>query len=72
SNFDCGFWISDLLYRYALSVFIKLIRQRRTLNPKSKIPYPKSIRNKSVIICQKKHYGKTHDFHYPRLNPEPP
>ena len=23
---DCGFWIADLLYRFALSFFIKLIR----------------------------------------------
>jgi hypothetical protein len=34
---DSGFWIADLLYRFALSFFIKLIRRRRTLNPKSKI-----------------------------------
>ena len=48
---DFGFWpparrghrglrpggIADLLYRFALSFFIKLIRQRRTLNPNSKI-----------------------------------
>jgi hypothetical protein len=30
------FWIADLLYRFALSFFIKLIRWR-TLNPNSKI-----------------------------------
>jgi len=35
---DFGFWIADLLYRFALSFFIKLIRRRRTLNPNSKIP----------------------------------
>jgi hypothetical protein len=34
-NLDFGLQISDLLYRYALSLFIKLIRRRRTLNPKS-------------------------------------
>jgi len=42
---DCGFRIADLWYRFALSFFIKLIRQpatssvesRRTLNPNSKI-----------------------------------
>jgi hypothetical protein len=40
---DLGFWIADLLYRFALSFFIKLIRRRRTLNPNSKIQYPKCI-----------------------------
>ena len=34
---DLGFRIADLLYRFALSFFIKLIRRRRTLNPNSKI-----------------------------------
>jgi len=42
---DLGFRISDLLYRFALSFFIKLIRRRRTLNPNSKIPNPKFIPN---------------------------
>jgi hypothetical protein len=46
---DFGFWIADLLYRFALSFFIKLIRQRRTLNPKSKIQNPKFMSNKSGI-----------------------
>jgi len=40
---DCGFRISNLSYRCALSVFIKLIRRRRTLNPNSKFPNPKFI-----------------------------
>jgi hypothetical protein len=34
---DFGLRIADLLYRFALSFFIKLIRRRRTLNPNSKI-----------------------------------
>jgi len=34
---DFIFWIADLLYRFALSFFIKLIRRRQTLNPNSKI-----------------------------------
>jgi hypothetical protein len=38
---DLGFWIADLLYRFALSFFIKLIRRRQTLNPNSKIENPK-------------------------------
>jgi hypothetical protein len=38
---DFGLRIADLLYRFALSVFIKLIRRRRTLNPISKIQNPK-------------------------------
>ena len=47
---DFEFWIANLLYRFALSFFIKLIRrlparlqlgERRTLNPKSKIQNPK-------------------------------
>jgi len=42
---DLGFRISDLLYRFALSFFIKLIRRRRTLNPNSKIQNPKFILN---------------------------
>ena len=46
---DFGFWIADLLYRFALSFFIKLIRRRRTLNPNSKIPNPKSMKNQSAI-----------------------
>jgi hypothetical protein len=59
---DFGFWIADLLYRFALSFFIKLIRrlparrvqslqlgERRTLNPNSKIQNPKFMRNKSGI-----------------------
>jgi len=29
---DFEFWIADLLYRFALSFSIKLIRRRRTLN----------------------------------------
>ena len=37
---DFGLQISDLLYRSALSLFIKLIRRRRTLNPNSKIQNP--------------------------------
>ena len=40
---DFGFGIADLLNRFALSFLIKLIRRRRTLNPKSKIQYPKYI-----------------------------
>jgi len=40
---DFGFWIADLLYRFALSFFIKLIRRRRTLNPKSKFQNLKFI-----------------------------
>jgi hypothetical protein len=40
---DFGFWIADLLYRFALSFFIKLIRRRRTLNPNSKIQNPQYI-----------------------------
>jgi curved DNA-binding protein CbpA len=46
---DFRFWIADLLYRFALSFFIKLIRRRRTLNPNSKIQNPKFMRNKSGI-----------------------
>jgi len=46
---DSGFWIADLLYRFALSFFIKLIRRGRTLNPNSKIQNPKFMRNKSGI-----------------------
>jgi len=42
---DLGFRISDLLYRFALSFFIKLLRRRRTVNPKSKTPNPKFILN---------------------------
>jgi hypothetical protein len=38
---DLGLRIADLLYRFALSFFIKLIRRRRTLNPNSKIQNPK-------------------------------
>jgi hypothetical protein len=37
---DLGFWIADLLYRFALSFFIKLIRRltaRREAGFKSKI-----------------------------------
>ena len=41
---DFGLRISDLLYRFALSFFIKLIRRRRTLNPNSKIRNPKFIK----------------------------
>ena len=41
---DVGCWIADLLYRFALSFFIKLIRRRRTLNPKSKIRNSKFIK----------------------------
>ena len=46
---DLGFWIADLLYRFALSFFIKSIRRRRTLNPHSKILNPKFMSNKSGI-----------------------
>ena len=42
---DCGLRIADLLYRFALSFFIKLLRRRRTVNPKSKTPNPKFILN---------------------------
>jgi len=38
-----GLRILDLLYRFALSFYIKLIRRRRTLNPNSKIQNPKSM-----------------------------
>ena len=31
---DFKYWIADLLYRFALSFFIKLIRRRITLNPR--------------------------------------
>jgi hypothetical protein len=50
---DIGFWIADLLYRFALSFFIKLIRRRRTLNPNSKIQNPKFMSNKSSILFLK-------------------
>jgi hypothetical protein len=43
---DFGFWIADMLYRSALSFFIKLIRWRWTLNPNYKIQNPKFMRNK--------------------------
>jgi hypothetical protein len=43
---DVGFGIADLLYRFAQSFFIKLIRRRRTLNPNSKIRNPKFMINK--------------------------
>jgi hypothetical protein len=46
---DLGFWIADLLYRFALSFFIKLNRRRRTLNPNSKIQNSRFMRNKSGI-----------------------
>jgi hypothetical protein len=41
---DFRFWIADLLYRFALSFLIKLIRRRRTLNPNSKIRNPKFMK----------------------------
>jgi hypothetical protein len=41
---DFGFRIADLLYRFALSFFIKSIRRRRTLNPNSKIQNPKFMK----------------------------
>jgi hypothetical protein len=37
SILDFGLRIADLLYRFALSFFIKLIRRRLTLNPNSKL-----------------------------------
>jgi hypothetical protein len=46
---DLGLWIADLLYRFALSISIKMIRRRRTLNPNSKIQNPKFMRNKTGI-----------------------
>ena len=41
---DCGFWIADLLYRFALSFFIKL-----TEYLKSKIPNLLGIKVGSII-----------------------
>jgi len=46
---DLGYWIAELLYRFALSLVIKLIHRRRTLNPNSKIQNPKFMWNESGI-----------------------
>jgi hypothetical protein len=46
---DFGFRIADLLYRFALSFFIKSIRRRRTLNPKIQIQKSKSKNPNSKI-----------------------
>jgi len=46
---DCGFWIADLLYRFALSILNKSIRRRRTINLNSKIPNPKSMRRFGLV-----------------------
>jgi hypothetical protein len=46
---DFGFRIADLLYRFALSFFIKSIRRRRTLNPKIQIQKSKFENPKSEI-----------------------
>ena len=49
SILDFGLLIADLLYRFALSFFNKLIRRRQTLNPNSKIRNPKSMKNNTGI-----------------------
>ena len=59
--FDFKFWIADLLYRFALSFFIKLMRRRWTLNPNSKIQNPKSMLIQSVfeLVSVPLHLGST-------------
>jgi len=55
---DFRLWIADLLYRFALSFFKKLIRRRLTLNPKSKILNPK-LRGIKAVEPIRVHYRKS-------------
>ena len=63
---DFEFWIAGLLYRFALSFFINLIRRRRTLNIQSSIDNIQSFIDSDNIpiqfSCHKMHMNNIQDI----------